>query len=1502
MNAPRKNNNSQKSSSRNPMVSSMILSILDTLKSKPENKNKDEFQILKEFLDDYRIDWDKWLLEELSKQWNISFDMIKDDGFDIGQIIGDDRNTSASTLHNLLNSNQMWELGKDIEKVVIDKLLEEIKSKIPSALKSSFEQETNNTKTLWDLKRNIWNFIEYWNGWKAINQNLEEEIKSIMISNQNIVSGLSQDGKIWANDIAWNYKNWNVNHKKKFDKIITQEYLDGIKKSANYMEKNLNMLKDTFTSFVPNMWWIIDKYPRNKNEIDPEILQKIDDAQESWDKETSDKLSFYAYIELVQNKNKNLWDMLSKLFQNKFDFCKLDKKEQNELVKEMIDGRLEELKKAWIEWLLEVNQTDFDKFVKDIFDLNQNEITIPSAWWDIKLWVSKKMIWGENPSLVDLSNRYDPKLPIELDIKILDENKDIINNTALKYLFASEISDDGESIRLDWNNIGKLILLYAVWEASFDKKDMSKENIEKLEKLLEQVDQKNTIDKIDNENKEDIEKWDNWNQNKEDIEESKEKSKKEFLDSWKNIKWYEFVEDKINFGFKEGTRLRVRLWNTELPPADIWWDMRMQLEIKHVGDKDFKVKLTWWEKAATWFEWKEITYPRTKEAIENLSSACSGDIYKLPPPNEWGKSLDNVKNGNLINIKDGVWVFDEIKYENWKFISNIEKDDQNNWKEISYFGTDERVYEYSKDEKWGEDMKENTAPVFYKITHNNWKITVEYQNYKREMDYNNFIIFVSTKKLKPATKEHAEETKKNHDNDAKANLWKKWRQFFGVSNIISSIKWMWKKVNEAVKKYGEEKTEKFNDFLVGDVGIFQKLTSITSWIPWVWEAIQWVQLDYYNERDAKVRKKIEKWIKIFEWDPDFGTTFKTDWYLSPFLGGTSLKDMVINSKMPKDKHIAAATLIAMISKWKSPYRDLEWYKMKWMWIKLLLGEWHQKRFMEHQKELVREIENTKWLYGSGYDAQMTNDLVKAEMTYLINNIGWRATWQRFGQIVGDDDPKLMWSDKFAGELDSKYSERVWNSKVEEEYNKIKQVTNFTFALNEFKRFAWSGRTPTAFAFLKKMAVLAKSPSQINMLKRSIVWGMLSWLFLNFADKDTKWRLQDICRSMWFSPWLLVTRYEQKEKMSYILDYISNGDFSKSVVYNPNNYGIASQTPIKYNLFFGRPGDNKFESRRNKMNENMVSNGKGVEDFFKELPVKEDYKWKKISDDPILSELKWLSLESQVETTDKDVNTNSKVITDSPLTQTKWFVQRNMLNYKNWSFDWEVDQVQAAEDFWNGVNKKLSSGVGSKKELEDISKIFFNRFDREFDGNTKQDLIKRISTIKKYKWIIDNWKSERFRRDEAWREVSIWEIKQSDLKEIMWFNITWQILSEKQTSAPDALKGALDWFGELFWKNLNLIDNEFIGNVFGKDYVNFFDEKQSYELVPSEYFRTLRSRTSTDVNDKKEKELWTAFRDSSKWIYINTWILSMEDKLKRNWSLPPSVEFDNNPMRNQIYWR
>ena len=55
-----------------------------------------------------------------------------------------------------------------------------------------------------------------------------------------------------------------------------------------------------------------------------------------------------------------------------------------------------------------------------------------------------------------------------------------------------------------------------------------------------------------------------------------------------------------------------------------------------------------------------------------------------------------------------------------------------------------------------------------------------------------------------------------------------------------------------------------------------------------------------------------------------------------------------------------------------------------------------------------------------------NELVRSEMTYLVNVVGSRAHGQKFGSIPGDDSAKKLLSDKFAGELDNRVN--GWISK------------------------------------------------------------------------------------------------------------------------------------------------------------------------------------------------------------------------------------------------------------------------------------------------------------------------------------------------------------------------------------------------------------------------------------------------------------------------------------------
>jgi hypothetical protein len=63
--------------------------------------------------------------------------------------------------------------------------------------------------------------------------------------------------------------------------------------------------------------------------------------------------------------------------------------------------------------------------------------------------------------------------------------------------------------------------------------------------------------------------------------------------------------------------------------------------------------------------------------------------------------------------------------------------------------------------------------------------------------------------------------------------------------------------------------KQFEDWLVDDLGIWNLLDNTLGRIPGIGEATGNLQLDRYNERDKEVRAKIEKWLKIFESDPDF---------------------------------------------------------------------------------------------------------------------------------------------------------------------------------------------------------------------------------------------------------------------------------------------------------------------------------------------------------------------------------------------------------------------------------------------------------------------------------------------------------------------------------------------------------------------------------------------------------------------------------------------------------
>ena len=1711
------------SQSVNNQVVSGLLDIFETLKNKPENIWKNQFDLLKEFLSLYSVEGNHGLLKELNKKATINFDMVQDDGFDVVQIIWEDKDISGTAVHNILNGSSMWQIWKDIEKTIIKETIKKIKAKLSADLGEKFDEEIKNPSSLNALKTQIWNFFDY----VEIADEVKDEIKKIKITNKDVVDSLVIAGKLNEKDIAWDYANRNISYRRSFDKMITQQYLGGMKESIDRSEKDIDMIKDTFSSFVPNMSWLFEKYPYNKKEIENKysglekrlnLAKKIKTLEKRVVhgenvKDQFDEACFEAYVWVVQDKDQKLWDILSKLFQNKFDFSKLDKNEQKELLDQTLSWRIEELKKRGTVEMLEINQNNFDKFVKDVFDLEKSELVIPSANWDIKLEINKSFKWWENLDLADINNFSENKIPLNFEIKILWENKDLINDTALKKVFAKEISEDWKFINLDWDSVGKLLLMYTLAQRSFDKIDMNAEKIDKLKNTFDVLDKKiqlqnnemsdsewnnlisdnskedneilgrqrhfaakeeeirkngslvddqrisksrekinlegkeyndpeevwqtndakgkaildshyctvyQNLDQVPAELKDKVmkikgkyyEMWKDWervawlrnytneqikkkveilkkawfnsrhikillqdwfcgidadkltaegkawdiieivdkwetsrkqkakaaasnyyiwlkkedlrnfftdelvsqasavvptlaadktdfitqlvdklkqhnqeekdrkaedeleeNRKEEERREEREQQKEEdesehsqFMHARESLKWYNFPGDTSKW-FKEWTRIWIKFSDTELPPLDVWWWQWVQLQIVNITDKDFKVKLTWWELSAWWLEWQERTYPKNMESLELISNAFNGDVYKLPEAKEYKESLSCLKAAWLSDVE---WldVFDELELKWWKLQSSII-----DWNpEITHFGS----METKVDTKTSLDSKQI---INYEVSFNsNWTVDVKYNNYNRNMDYNNFLIFVSTKRLKPKTKEDVEIENKEIEKWP-THTWSRWK-FFGVANIWHMVQWMGKKVNEWIKKFNEKQDKKFNNIAMWQWRIANKLKSVIWWIPGVWDALENMDTEYQNSMDWETWAKTEEFLKRIEWHNDFWAIFDDPNYMNDTLWKwVSLRQMVINGQLPwwlsgDKRFVASALLLAQINKWPWPYEKIEAHRFKWIWVKLILGEPYYSKFMADQKEIIAEVKAKQWLYGPWYDAQLANELARAEMTFLVNNIWGRNPWQRLWNMEGADygRAKTLWSDKFANELDGKFNEYVSKTKIDEWVGKLENVSSFSLAYIEFRRNLIAWKPTKSLPYLKRMAQLAKSPDQIKRLKAAISYGMLTWFFLHHTLPWTQARLQTICRSFGFSPWLRATHLEQQKKLAHFFNVASGWTFYKSTWYKLSDFSYEGKLEYK-------PFIEKFEERRD-WKRWQDGGSKQVDKFLNEWIYNQDMK------DPIVGQLKEASMESQEEEIDNDVSKNSRLISNYPLALTKWVI-RQISNYENWAFTWNIDEVQRSQDAWNAIAGAIPSTKLDRGRFVYITKRFLNRFDAKwFDYTGKEEFLKRLATVKKYRWLTKStWEHEQFIHDENWTRMEIGKIRGHDVKNLMRYIVNWEIFSNGRSAPPQEYKKAIDAFRNMFWDNMDMIDDNFITQTFGKEYVGLFSDKRAYKLAPWNHYWSLTRRGSNDITDKNEKQLRVDYKSSWEWWFINGKLEDMEKDLRRRGTSP-----------------
>ncbi len=1039
-----------------------------------------------------------------------------------------------------------------------------------------------------------------------------------------------------------------------------------------------------------------------------------------------------------------------------------------------------------------------------------------------------------------------------------DENRNLILDTkGNPVFFAKDNESDYEievldkKLNLSGKSINSLLMSYVLWQDSMNK-DLSSVTEKKLWEKFKNL--KWFQDVANHEKDEEV----NVDAGKEENEKKEKSDYEKCIGEREKIKWYKFpnnTKEQIDpKWFVEWSSFLINFGDSLLPPET--WSKFIKAEIIKI-DKwtgKFKLKFAGWEAKLGKYEWHKQEFDLSADGMNQFKNMFDeSNIYKLPDTKKYKWDLNSyldilAQSGLESQVKNS---FSNLKWDgnNFKFSSG----DHVN-QEVEYFG-------WYESKVWEVDQ-ESWSMILYKIKNNpdgtinvsngtgfttskgeNWK-------YSKDMDYDTFVAFIGSKALQPKSKEQAEAIKKKNyewpDSGSKDKI-----PFFSINNIVSFVKNIPGKVKDGIKKYDEEKTEDLTDIIVQKGWLYKKLAAL---IPSdrMSSAFAGMDTEYNADRDNRIWKKIDKRVKIYEWDPHFATQYKKvfEW-------------MITGEVVPGNSYKLAAMLLAMISKWKWPYNRNSEMVGKWLWIRSIFGADHQARYLKIREMKQRDLQEKAPIYGQLWADQTMNELVELEMKYIVHVADGRQ--MAFDPAKWDEERYLAskWSRQFAGKLDEYAWAHFKKSAVEEGYGKVPPTTNFEFARFEYFRLI-AERPVQAIPYLKVMAEKAISDRDWKIFEQWVVVGMLSGVFLYMVQSDVKWFIQKICRTRWFLPGLLVRDMNQQTKLIRLLDIASCWKFSSETKYDINNFSMWNMDGI---------GGKWWPKSLMKLILEY-KDWSTISKFF-ELTGKND-DWKtliEIYNDPKISrddkmllwELIWRSNEKDEEL-DPNVKYNSYALTGSVLTKSQSVVDE-LIRFEGSEFKWkDKDTIQAMQEFWSEVAKSIPSSKQGPSIVEFYLKKFDNRFGaRWFSDNERSVFIKRLVAIKD----CPNSK---------------------EAEDMLRYTIVWTITARSGSGwVPTQLLAGLNAFKNFFKANLDtILDKNMVEKTMWIQYRDDVD-------VP---FKVWNWSDYVEVADRDvyQSTLFSASPDERKILskkksgfaspkYINKDLYELAQKLERNFWVP-----------------
>jgi len=1225
-----------------------------------------------------------------------------------------------------------------------------------------------------------------------------------------------------------------------------------------------------------------------------ELERKINEWEEG-----INKLRWDYYIMYLKKKNISIGNTLEELRSNNFDYSKISDDNLEKLLLKIVDLRLEKLVNEWVVDALKLNYWSIDEFknfykelanpkIKTLHLKNVNILWSGLTTFDLP--INKTIVEWANPRLNDIEQywweqKFFDAIPIRYEIKKSDIDSDKLNislEDREKLLgFLSRFKDEWDKYVIDWPDVWLLLYLFFIINSESPITQMSWDEQKKIEELFGE--EQNTKSWEDNE--ESAENTESEGENQESSVNTIESFKKEIESCWTGE-------------FEDWSEIWLPMWNSKLGD---WWYQWMKIKISNVDMTKwtFTGKVFWSEFEFKDIEWKTKKFKMNQKLLDDLNKISKMDtssknkFWLLPNP-------DNVTFNSFIenSLKDNLWKHklwtNELKFPPMDNV--LWKDNQFVWKtedgwevpNVQYFCTANGKSTYKVEHK---KNSFTVSSVF--MSEEEWKDgkkESKLTSYKRDMDWNNFLIFFTQKWLKTRqTKEDSDLLINNrygkqceivNSRHLKLNR-------FSINNIKNGFKNIFSAVKKHLDEYDKRRTEDFQEIIEE-----KSLNFIPKWIrdliPSLWFAI-WQRLEeIYAQKLNTWWKRISRYLDDLKEDPQFGDTFGQTPSHVKWLYWKSYKQYIVDlftsgkDTTEDEKRKCAALLLVNIDKWSSPYRNLTEYKNKWLWVKLILWPDHYKLYMEDREKCIQDL---RLATETKEKERLQSVLARSEMDYIINNVWWEnyaLPYFKCREPRWDpQDPKhtsyipnsskLILSNKFADELKNAYTWWCSASAIQESYWKISHG-NFIQAKADFLRFLKSWRDPKGLANLKSMIALAKTPETFADARKYFLICMLSWVLDMLGTKDVRELVYELGTTIWFLPGMLAKKTWHSQEVAILLD-----DFCEKM-------GYKTKFSDKVNSYF-KTWDLKDKNVDiAKLIEEVDArwDSKKMEDFDKYSKIM--FRSWDFSKKPILQELQKDVLKPDTENIDNSLLGNTFIINQIWLFSNQNVVRSRLTFDHQWLFTGNDDDERGdKEAFWKQVKKDITEL--NPKDINHTKLVlnqFLNRFN--LDDNDKKRMFQRIKTANHRNKKI--WKESIF---SDW--TNMWKITKQEIDSIMRYAIKWTIISERFNYAkiPPQVNDALDAFQTFFEQAFKLSDlnknesdciiyNSQIAEIFG---INNPNEIKNLHLWSWESYNDVigpdnKERSRLDDAQTKVAKLFTNEKD-----IINTYIAKMFNLCERN---------------------